>query len=199
MLCGAYYAQWHENNNSNMRRFMASYRSFSHYFLPSMISPSQLHLCIPFPRLLPHCAVCAPLLCFDILYAVWHANCVCCWDDCLRLLSPVPLSLCLCLSGFVFSSGFSLCLCPFSASSCGALRVSSSMHKYTSWQKAEAEAEKGRKGTERQAKTSVECALPKGVKTMTTKTKLATSSVTAKRQARGQRERERRGHRGSFC
>lgn len=135
MLCGAYYAQWHENNNSNMRRFMASYRSFSHYFHLSMISPSQLHLCIPFPRLSPHCAVCAPLLCFDILYAVWHANCVCCWDDCLRLRSP-------CLSGFVFSSGFSLCLCPFSASSCGALRVSSSMHKYTSWQKAEAEAER---------------------------------------------------------
>lgn len=134
MLCGAHCAQWHENNNY-MHRFMASYLSCSHYFHLSMISPPQLHLRIPFPRLLPHCAVCAPLLCFDILYAVWHANCVCCWDDCLRLLSP-------CLSGFVFSSGFSLCLCLFSASSCGALRVSSSMHKYTSWQKAEAEAER---------------------------------------------------------
>lgn len=85
----AHCAQWHESNKSYVRRFMASYLSFSHYFQLSMISPSQLQLCIPFPRLLPHCAVCAPLLCFDILYAVWHANCVCCWDDCLRPPFPV--------------------------------------------------------------------------------------------------------------
>lgn len=72
------------------------------------------------------------------------------------------------------------------------------MHKYTSWQKAEAEAESGEEDRGK-AKTSVECALPKGVKTMTTKTKLATSSVTAKRQARGQRERWRGGTEVAFA
>lgn len=178
-----------------MRRFMASYLSFSHYFHLSMISPSQLHLCIPFPRLLPHCAVCAPLLCFDILYAVWHANCVCCWDDCLRLQAPFPrLPVSLASSSAPASASASA-----SAPSLPLLRVSSSMHKYTSWQKAEPEAETRRRGAGGQAKTSVECALPKGVKTMTTKTKLATSSVTAKRQARGQRERGRGGTEVAFA
>lgn len=74
---------------------------------------------------------------------------------------------------------------------CGALRDSSSMHKYTSWQKAVEKAEELSRGRYRagQAKTSVQCAMPKGVKTTsTTTTKLATSSVTAKRQ--GGRESE---------
>lgn len=139
-------AQWRKNHNIYMHRFM-SYLLFSHYFHPYIFSYSISTLTAFLHNSCPtvHTVQCSLAV---LRYFICCLACklyVCCWDDSgLRLPSLCPL----CLSGFVFSSGFSLwlCLCPFSA--CSSFQFNAQIHKLA--KARDCVAERGTRGGHRQ-------------------------------------------------
>lgn len=133
--------------------------------------------------------------CFDILYAVWHANCLCGWNDSgLRLLSLCPTVFL--ASSSAPASSLCLCLCPFSASCSFPVQCTNTQagKRHRLWQR------EGCKGGHRQ-RLQLNARCQRGEKDDEDEDEAGNvfSYSTATIRGGGGRGRGRDGHRGSFC